>query len=776
MIHQPNATAGPKPRPRLGFLSAPAAVALLVLLAPSPVRAAKPVIEVENIRIGFALPNDSEGANTFKVGKWAPVRIQLRAGDAPFVGFMEVLSSDDDGTPTAFRLPVNVAAGQSGQYTGYVRSGLRESDLGVTLYNQDRKRVLRATQGMLLKSSPRMITPEESLILTLGRPHGLDLIGGLPGFRRGGDADSAGSAASDLIVAPVDPKIGMPGRWYGYDAAKAVVVDTNDVETVAALADFRGQALVEWVKRGGHLVVSVGENWQAVVDGALGPILPAVPNGRERLASLEALDTFADANKPITPPGAPAVYVAKLEEIEARGGKVLSVTSGLPLVVRGPCGFGRVTLIGVDTDRAPFAEWPDRALFWVRAVDLKRQHSDQPANVGIQFGGRRLNQTGVADLSTQLRSSLDQFPGVKLIPFGWVAFFIFLYILLIGPGDYFLLRKVFGRMELTWITFPAIVVSVSLAAYCAAYFLKGNDLLINKVDVVDVDQVTGLTRGSTFVNLFSPQNRDYTLGAIPAPLDRDAPAVAEPSSGETRPRPPAKTEVLTSWFSAPDAQFGGMGSSRPLSFGSGGYGYGPEGSAEFLEGVRVPIWCSRSVSSRWFGPAGPPLVESDLRPVGTDRLAGFVTNRQTVPLQDAVLAFGKQVYLLDDVPPGATVNVQLKGDRNLSGLLRDKMAKVLPDARGGYLDPAKINRADLLLTILFHESQSFLASEQTVANDPLGYLDLSGQLALDRPMLVAKINRPGSSLLLGNASGTPKIDQTTLVRIILPLKSAKPSG
>ena len=394
-------------------------------------------------------------------------------------------------------------------------------------------------------------------------------------------------------MAPVDPKSGMPGRWYGYDAAKAIVVDTNDPETVAALADFRGQALVEWVRRGGHLVVSVGENWQAVVDGVLGPILPAIPKGRERVASLEAIDTFANANKSITPPGSPAVYVAKLEEVEARGGKILSVTSGLPLVVRGPCGFGRVTLIGVDMDRAPFAEWPDRAAFWVRVIDIKRPLSDQNANAGIRFGGRRLNQVGISDLSTQLRTTLDQFQGVKLIPFGWVAFFIFLYILMIGPGDYVLLRKVFGRMELTWFTFPAIVLSVSLAAYCAAYFFKGNELKINKVDIVDVDQVSGLTRGSTFSNLFSPQNRDYLLGAIPVPLDRDAPAVAEPASDESRPRPPAQTEVLTSWFSVPDAQFGGMGSSRPLSFGSNGYSYGPESALEFIDGVRVPIWCSR---------------------------------------------------------------------------------------------------------------------------------------------------------------------------------------
>ena len=144
------------------------------------------------------------------------------------------------------------------------------------------------------------------------------------------------------------------------------------------------------------------------------------------------------------------------------------------------------------------------------------------------MAGPRFNQYGVSDLSSQLRAALEQFPGVKLIPFGWVAFFIFLYILLIGPGDYFFLKKVLKRMELTWITFPTIVVTVSLVAYYAAYVLKGNDLLVNKVDVVDIDQAAGLMRGNTWISLFSPQNRDYTIRAIPLPLDRDAPRLPRP--------------------------------------------------------------------------------------------------------------------------------------------------------------------------------------------------------------------------------------------------------
>ena len=117
----------------------------------------------------------------------------------------------------------------------------------------------------------------------------------------------------------------MPARWYGYDAARAIVVDTGDRETIASLDAAARPGLVDWVARGGHLVVAVGANWQAVRDSVLAPILPGLPSGQERVPSLEALDIFAGSNKPITPPGTPAVMVTKLEEVEQRGGTVLAV-------------------------------------------------------------------------------------------------------------------------------------------------------------------------------------------------------------------------------------------------------------------------------------------------------------------------------------------------------------------------------------------------------------------------------------------------------------------
>jgi hypothetical protein len=727
--------------------------------------------EVENMRVGFdASISALRASNSFKIGTWTPVWVQLRGGNEPFSGLMEVTVGDDDGTPTTFRMQVEVGANESRRFTAYARPGSREPEFTIRLFDQDGRRVGGASQANVMPVPPESIMPDETMILTMGRPQGVEMIVGLPGFQQPNKGQTR-KAGEELVTARIDAQAGLPARWYGYDAARAIVVDTGDTETVKSLDALRGKGLVDWVERGGHLVVAVGANWQAVRDSVLGPILPGLPSGQERVPSLEALDTFASSNKPITPPGTPAVMVTKLEGIEQRGGTVLSVTSNLPLVVRGPYGFGRVTLIALDVDQKPFAEWPDRALFWLKALDLRRPRVDQ-LGTGAQFGGGQFYQSGFTDLSSHLRVGLEQFGGVKLIPFGWVAFFIFLYILLIGPGDYFFLKKVLKRMELTWITFPTIVVTVSLVAYFAAYMLKGNDLLVNKIDVVDIDQAAGLVRGNTWISMFSPQNRDYTIRTIPTPLDHAPPAIETSGSGDP-PRVPAGTEVVTTWFSAPENQFGAMGSSsRRFSFVGSGYTYEPIGGVELLKDVRIPIWSTKCITSRWFGPAAP-LVDSALQPAGSDRLNGTVTNRQDIPLEDAILAFGKQVYLLGTLAPGATVRVELSSDknRNLSGYLKDKQKNVLTNQPFNRETP--VDRADLMLAVMFHDSESTLSSERVLANDPLHALDLTGQLALRRPMLVARIDRPGATLVLSNAPSPPKIDQTTLVRLILPLMKPK---
>jgi hypothetical protein len=724
--------------------------------------------EVSNLRIGFS---GVERGDRFKVGAWTPVWVQIEGGDDRFAGTVEVEVPDDNGTPTVVRQTIEVPARQGVQAVLYTRAGSRDPNFVIRLRNERGRRVGHEVDGSsVAKFEP--VLPGETVVLALGRPSGVELLPALPMFAA--SANSGGAATISIVRIDVTAGARLPGRWYGYDAAGAVVLDTNDRDVMAALGS-QGQALADWVARGGHLVLSVGANWQAVRDSALGPLLPGVPAGQERLVSLDlkSLDVFAGAAKSIHSDEAPPAMVTKLERLDERGGKVLSAASGLPLVVRGAYGFGRVTLVALDVDSKPFSTWPDRALFWARAADLRRTSGSTTASVRLGGGGVRLTQSNQMDLAGSLREALEQFGGVRLIPFGWVAFFIFLYILLIGPGDYLFLKKVVKRMELTWITFPLIVLTVSLGAYITAYVVKGKELRVNKLDVVDVDQEAGRARGFTYFNLFSPQNRDYDLTVEPLPLDRDTPASAKGgtaaaeawSSAADLPRPAAGVEVLTTWLGVPGSGFGTMGGSARVGLAGGGYESSPTGTHEALMGVRIPIWSTKLLTARWTAPAPANLIESDLLPVGTDRLNGTVVNRTGATLHDAILAFNKHVYVLGDISNGESVRVELKSDRQLSGLLKSKQGTVKTDPSG----QPRIERSALALGLMFHNSQGLTSGEQLMANDALGDIDLTGQLALDRPMLVGRLDRPAARLILGNAPAPPKVEQTTMLRVILPL-------
>jgi hypothetical protein len=747
-----------RPRHRLATWIAAAVVAMWSAAAPA--RGAEPVLLAE-VRIGLG------AEDAYKIGSWTPIQARLMGGDAPLRGFLNVVVADDDGVPATVRQAIDLPAGEARAYTAYSRVGTRDGSFSVEVRDESGRRLASRSRDQSSGVAPTAISPEDSWILTLGQPQGVDMIREVAGFRR------AGGRASELVVTPLDASSERtPGRWLGYDGARVVVVDTADPAVMEMLAGPRGQALVEWARRGGHLVVGMGANWEAVRGSALGDVLPGEPTGRERLQSLEALDIFANSTKPITPPGSPTHLAVRLEGVEARGGRVLASGSGLPLVVRGPIGFGRITLIAVDLEEEIFADWADRGLFWVQALDLKRDRFEEDsATVGGAAGS--FYTSGVTDLASQLRVALEQFPTVTLVPFGVVAFLIFLYILAIGPGDYFFLKKVVKRMELTWITFPLIVTTVSLLAYLAAYRLKGNDLLVNKVDAIDVDQVSGLARGRSWATIFSPQNRDYSLAFLPTAIDAvDAPPpVFEPSAGEPL-APEPGVEVVTSWFGVPEARFGGMGaSSHRFSFTGGGYAYAPAGGLERLERVRIPIWSARTFSARWFGPARP-IVESDLALSGFDRVAGTITNLQSYPLTDAVLAFEKRAYLLGDVAPGQTLRVELKSDRSLAGELKAREPNYMTGLAGEGDAPATLDRGDLVLAAMFHDAESRRAGkDQPLGNSVLRDLDLTGQLALQRPMLVARIDRPAARVAIGNAPSEPKVEQTTVLRVILPLKA-----
>lgn len=728
------------PRPALPT-PAVAALALAATLAvPPAARAQRPDPDaptVENVRVGFT--ESIQGR--YKVGTWTPVWVDLQGGRAPFDGLIEVTAPDDDGTPTSIRVRAFVQARESRRFFAVARPGTRTAEVSARVLDRQGRPV---GPGWPRGVHPESLEPSAQLILTAGDLGGVAEVTKLPKFQR--------STTPDLVIAPLSQ---WPGVWYGFDGVGAIVLETGNRGAMDRLREGADRVLRDWVAQGGHLVVALGSNWQEARE-VLGPMLPAEPTEPLRLVDtdVDSIESFAgNVSRPLRPP----INAVRLEGWRERGSVVLATATTTPLVVRGAFGLGRVTLIGFDVANRPMSDWEDKRFFWDKVLDL-RGRVETDAVLMTSRGA--IIQAAAPELAAVLHRALEAFPGVKIVPFGWVAFFVFVYILLIGPLDYLFLKRVVKRMELTWVTFPLIVVAVSVLAYLGAHAVKGDDLRVNKVDLLDFDQTTGRLRGTTWLTVFSPSNRDYGVAIRPLGSDLDP---------DGRSADVATTTL--SWFAPPDPVLGGSGR---VGFGNAGYAYEPVGEPESLRGVRIPIWSTKSFTGRWTGTGRAPAVEVDLQTTSGDRVAGSIRNLLGVPLERAQLYYGRNLYDLGTIRPRGIARVDPTRTEAMASYL-GRLTGSLESRRAGpgetgreEAERASALRVDVLRAAMFHEAMGDRGLVHP--NLALRSLDLTAQVSeLRRPVLVAEVAAPAAALELKDAPSEPGVAQTTMIRVILPL-------
>lgn len=568
--------------------------------------------------------------NRYKAGHWTPVEFTVLGGTEPVTVLLSVTVADGDGYPSEVtstqptlilpgretRLSIDVKPGRvDGSFSAVL--GNVENGTAVARQNFDTRYEADAMHPMMALSS------NEQLLAMMGPGIGAETALRLQGLTEG---------SRSSFIASFSSTSELPTRWIGYDGIDLFMLSTSDASHYRSLATDSAQvdALDQWVRLGGNLLLCVGSQAPEILAAgaplarfAPGSFVEMVP-----LANLAPLEEYAeDTNAPIIPPNARndarRIQVPRLEnvtgDIEARAG------SDLPLVVRRAYGLGHVTFVAVDLDRAPFSDWKARDKFVSRLLGYPTRPpvaSDDTTTTA--YAG------SYEDASAVLRGKLDEFEGVRIAPFWLVAMLVFGYIVLIGPVDYFLVRHVFKRMELTWITFPAIVLAVSVGAYALAFWMKGDQLLVNQVDVLDVDAESGLMRGTSWWNVFSPNSSSYDVKIAPVMPD-----------GETT----DEAEELVSWLGAIGSTLGGAyRSAGDPPLWARPYSFAPQLDA--MKGVPIQVWSTKSFTSQWnlTNEVGRNAVESSLRYENNDSLAGEIRSRLKVPLTECMIAHDIWAY------------------------------------------------------------------------------------------------------------------------------------
>lgn len=729
--------------------------------------------EILGVRVGWA--------GRYKVGFWTPVEVTIRGGAHPGQAVLVLEIPDSEGTLACFGTRVRAdgllrwTSGQQTTYQMYVVFGQTESGLTVSLHEAEAEGdVFRAGAPLVRKNigvgpeeRPDQVLPALSATQLLLVGIGADSVGLEEAVR---PVEITGSLQWPKDREPVvvwlsqrEQMTLLPRRWYGYEGVDLLVLATSQPNLLQPLwtDTKRWEALQQWIRLGGKCVVFLGSQAELVArpESPLAVLLPGPLQGLDRLRSVAGYEMYADSTRPVPGMGRPesAVPVPRWDRVEG----VVEVHEGeLALVVRRAYGLGEVVILGGDFDRPPLALWPDRGRLLRKVLNLPLPKVDPNGEGGA------LLHTGYRDISGQLRSGLDQFDGLPMISFWPVAGLILLYILLIGPGDYFLLRKVVGRMHWTWITFSSLVVLAAVGAYALSVGWKGRQIRYNQVDVLDVDVAGGQVRGTTWVNLFSPRTDTYDLSLTPYGPDG---------------RPLENAQAILSGIGLAGEGLGGV-RTRPGSTLLWDRRYEWSAEGDQLLGFPVHVWSSRMVLARWCAacPAWPQmhLVERDQLPEGT------LTNTLPVALEDCTLAYGRWGYALGRLAPGQSVRIEPMSRSRI------ELPTLLGGGGGGQVgtagwalsarkpyNPQSHDLAEILRTMMFFQSlggQSYTG----LTNQYHSFIDGTPWLQLGQAVLLARITRqaeptPSQSTLQGTADRFPLHPSESSPGVVL-LRNGRP--
>jgi hypothetical protein len=320
-------------------------------------------------------------------------------------------------------------------------------------------------------------------------------------------------------------------------------------------------------------------------------------------------------------------------------------TDRSPSVLRGAAGLGRVVFVAFDLDQPPFTTWPDqpRLLAKLMAFVLDEAETDE----AVESALGPVAHVGYSDLIGQLRHSLDQFPGVRLIPFSWIAGLLVIYLAIVGPLDYWFLRR-WGRPEWTWLTFGLSVTAFTCLAIVLASVLKGRDFHCNQVTLIDLDLEGGWLRGTTWTHLFSPRTQSIRL--------------------RTEPQMPftwgVSPQQATSWQGLPGDGFGGLDRREPLETFKRPYQSILKMTDSHtvddarLERFPIAVWSSQSLLGQWWGRVQIPDAVTPLSAKSDGTLTGHIPNPLPVDLENAYLIFDRWAYRLGKLPQGRIISAE----------------------------------------------------------------------------------------------------------------------
>ncbi len=543
-----------------------AATALLAIIAlgliPAPARAADGLtMEAQALLDGHA-----------RVGSWMAISVHMR-NDGPALNGELRMAGGAQGR-TRFGQVVDLPTLSDKTFLLYAQPPAFGRELEVALVDGDRV-VAKTTVGFKIHDATQLIVG-----VVAERPG--DIVGGI-------DLLPNQNQLAPVIV-PLDPE-DLPERveaWGGLDRLVWQDLDSNRL-TTGQLSSLRG-----WVAGGGRLVIVGGTAGPSSLSAFPDALLPYRPTATVDVPAGSL--TSLVGNVPLGTADLPALGGSLI------GGRSLVMSGDRVVAAERGYGNGAVTLVGFDPSTKWIADGSAGETLWRRLLPSRTY-------AGIVLGD-----------DSQLVSAVSQLPALALPPIGGLIALLGAYILLVGPINYFVLRRI-DRRDWAWITMPALIGVFAVGAYGYGALLRGSEVLINEVALVRGSP--GATDGTAqvYIGVFSPSRGNYQLNVPGGAL------LSAPISGDF---------------------FGGDGTASALDV--------LQGDPAKVRDLAVGFGSLRTIRAETA--VTVPLIQTDLQLVD-GHLKGTVKNASTVTLLKPTVVLGGTVANLKDLEAGAVANVDV---------------------------------------------------------------------------------------------------------------------
>ncbi|OYP31004.1 hypothetical protein [Rhodopirellula sp. MGV] len=626
---------------------------------------------------------------------------------------------------------------------------------------------------------PAFIPPDTPWVVAIGDAFGIDELG---------TSNVLTDKLARIAVSKIQSAETLPHHQLGYDGVNLVIINRAGLDVIEAMDDRQADALVGWIRNGGHCLISMGEASERLAAAAPW-LLELLPFESVELNRYDpaALETFTTSQTPLD--------VFQGIKLPRRLGKpiLLGRTTrrvSAVLIAEYVNGLGKLTVVAADLDQPMFAEWPERLSLVTQSLGelLAEENSLNAAGDGA---------TTFNDLAGQMRGVLDQFQIKKQFDFSVISLIVLILIAAIGPLDFLLINRVLGKPLLGWVSFP--IFAIALSAFLVTQARPRTELSLDNSDLPEGgNSAMHLVRTNQFqitdLDLVDGVGRAFRWSAIYAHDPIQADVLVKPSDALASMVAPNASNAgysVSYPFGYPGRVFGGIQlageSDRLLPYDITANGSQSQNAGEFtgststISNLTIAPRSSKSIATQKYFAADPSKGQEIIRRPGSDLLRGDFVNPLPVDLLDAILIYQNTAYLLPTrVQANATLaSIENVRQRNFRWRLTRKVSsegsgtESTPWLANDFSDISRV--ADMLL---FHDAAGGKLYTG-LRHDILDELDLSEVLSENRCILIGRTEEPLVQMQMADQSSGAESEpysvstekSLSMVRVVLPVRS-----